>query len=244
MEKMVKLNISLNSSFPRDKCLNQESWGRAITAVAASIILTGNVLVVLVLIKFPSSRFRPLHWFIVQLAVADFGVGLVLLFIGTFSRVMFETLSLMSSLFIYGALASTTSTSTLGVTFIALDRYLYIVKHRRYKSLVTRKRVAGAITAAMLVPLAVFVLGPSLGWNCVSSCDCRLYNANPTGQFCFGSHCSQMMTPFRSETVLIGGTSLASLLIASLALYAKIFQKVRCGYWQCQRYIFALWTSV
>nr|XP_002126136.2 cannabinoid receptor 1 isoform X1 [Ciona intestinalis] len=208
-------------------CVNTESWGKAITAIAGTLIVLGNFLVVVVLMRLPARRFRPLHWFIVQLAVADFFVGLIVLWIGTFSSLFLDTVSLMSGIATYGVLAAATSTSTLGVLFIAVDRHFYILRHRRYKQIMTRLRVGTAIVVACVVPATFFVVVPAFGWNCIQSCDCRLYNIDQNRRYCFGSHCSQMMTPFRGETVLGGGICLLLLLVVSVSVYVKIFVQVR-----------------
>ncbi|CAK8682629.1 unnamed protein product [Clavelina lepadiformis] len=224
MENQTYSNVTL---LPRSICLNYESWGRALTAIAGSMIIFGNLLVALVIFKYPARNFRPLNWFIVQLAIADFSVGVIVLWIGTFSALFLDAVSLMSSIMSYGVLASATSTSTLGVMFIALDRYFYILKHTSYRSIMTRRKVAIAIAVACVVPLIVFIVGPAIGWNCIESCDCSVYNRDPSMRYCFGEYCSQMMTPFRSETVLIGGISLALLLVISIFIYLQIFCKIR-----------------
>jgi len=207
-------------------CLNNESWGFAVTAITSTFIIIGNILVIAVLIRFPSRRFRALNWLICQLAVADLLVGIIVMWIGTFGTLLMETVTLMNSLLTYGLLASFTSTSTLGVLFIAVDRYFYVLKHTDYRKIVTRRRIGAAIGAAIVVPFTVFVVAPALGWNCIKQCDCSLYNDDATQNYCFGEHCSQMMTPFTTENVLIGGTCLLLLLIVSISVYFHIFLRV------------------
>ena len=121
-------------------CLNNESWGFIVTALTSTFIIAGNVLVIAVIIRFPSRRFRALHWLICQLAVADLCVGIVVLWIGTLGTLLMETVKLMDSLITYGLLASFTSTSTLGVLFIAVDRYFFVLRHSEYRKIITRRR--------------------------------------------------------------------------------------------------------
>jgi len=71
------------------------------------------------------------------------------------------------------------------------------------------------------------VVAPAFGWNCIAACDCSLYNADPTQDFCVGDHCSQMMTPFTTELILVGGVCLLVLLVLSVLVYFHIFVKVR-----------------
>lgn len=123
-----------------DICLNNESWGFVVTALTSFFIITGNLLIITVLIRFPSRRFRALNWLICQLAVADTSVGVVVFWIGTLSTLVMQSVTLMDSLITYGLLASFTSTSVLGVFLVALDRYFYVIRHSEYKQLVTKNR--------------------------------------------------------------------------------------------------------
>ena len=123
-----------------DICLNNESWGFIVTALTSFFIITGNLLIITVLIRFPSRRFRALNWLICQLAVADTSVGIVVFWIGTVSTLVMKSVTLMDSLITYGLLAAFTSTSVLGVFLVALDRYFYVIRHSEYKQIVTKNR--------------------------------------------------------------------------------------------------------
>ena len=87
-------------------------------------------------------------------------------------------------------------------------------------------RLKVAMACAFFVPLVVFVIAPAFGWNCIEECDCTIYNEDPTKRYCKGLKCSQMMTPFTTAYVLVGGLCLLVLLILSIIIYFHIFIKV------------------
>ena len=219
-------NETQNWTAQSSVCLNSESWGWVVTSITSLLIMVGNSLVIIVLLKKASQYFRATHWFLLLLASADISVGFTVLWTGTLSPLLFNTITLMSGMVTYGALASATSTSTLGVLFIAIERYVYILHNNNYKKIVNKTTVGWAILGAVIVPLAVFVVAPGAGWNCIRSCYCEIYDVNPESKYCFGRRCSQMMTPFRVETLFIGGLSLLFVLIVAIAMYLRIYLKV------------------
>ncbi|XP_039266203.1 adenosine receptor A1-like isoform X2 [Styela clava] len=225
----VHNNFSQNSSnsSETDLCINHESWGTPIVLVESSFIIFGNLFVLLVLSKYPSKKFKPLNCFIVQLALADLCVGGIILWIGFLSAKVYSYVSLTSGIVVYGILATATSVSTLSILCIAIDRYIYILRHQRYKKIMTKTLVSVMIIVSWLLPTSVFILAPLGGWSCIKKCDCGIYNGNVNQEYCLGDECSQMMTPFKAETLLVGGICLLVLLLASVIIYILLLSKVR-----------------
>lgn len=230
----ASLSTSLNDSNITDGsnelCINHEAWGTAIVLVESTFIIIGNLFVLIILCIYPPRKFRPLNYFIVQLAIADLLVGVIVLWIGFLSAKVYSRVNLISGIIVYGILASTSSASTLSVLYIAVDRYIYILKHNNYRKIMTRSVVISLIAIAWLLPIGVFIVAPALGWSCIEECDCSLYNSDQNAEYCHGDTCSQMMTPFKSETVFIGGLCLLLLLIASVIIYVMLLRKVCYNY--------------
>lgn len=221
--------MGVNASWKNETnlCQNHEAWGTAIVILESTLIIIGNLFVLLVFLKYPSKRFKPLNYFITQLALADLCIGVIVLWIGFLSAKIYSYVSLISGIFVYGLLATATSASTLSVLFIAIDRYIYILMHQKYKKIMKRSAVFTFMVLSWLLPSIVFIIAPISGWNCVESCDCSIYNRDENTDYCIGASCSQMMTPFRSETLFIGGICLLALLFASVMLYMMLLLKVR-----------------
>lgn len=207
-------------------CKNGEAWGISIVIIEVLLIVVGNVTVLAVVIKYPATKFRPLNWFILNLAVADLCIGIITLWIGFLSAKVYSEVGLNSGIIVYGILACCTSTSTLGVFFIAFDRYTYILMHNNYKNIMSRRKVMVALVFAWIAPVVLYIIAPLCGWNCIDACNCSIFNMDEQLVYCFGSKCSQMMTPFHGLTILIGGICLLVLLIASCSIYSAILIKV------------------
>lgn len=220
-----KLNASDQDR--RGYCINYESWGTPIVIAESCSIIIGNLFVLIVLTKYSRRRFQPLNYFIMQLALADLCVGGIIFWIGFLSSKAFEYVTFLHGILNYGILATASSVSTLTVLFIAIDRYIYILKHHQYKSIITKPVTCAMITASWVLPTCVFIVAPASGWSCASVCNCSIYNENPDLEYCVGEECSQMMTPFKKETLIIGGVCLLLSLLLSAMVYVLVIFQVR-----------------
>ena len=119
--------------------------------ILAVVTIVGNGLVILLITTRRNLR-TTTNWFVLSLAVADFGVGSVWYSRSSFCSIgsdkicvneAVEIASLIGNLF---ALASATNLCAL-----TLDRYLAIVHPLRYVTFMTKKRVALLVSAAWAV---------------------------------------------------------------------------------------------
>ena len=123
------------------------------------VTVTGNGLVFYLIVTRRNLR-TTANWFVLSLAVADFGVGVansVPLFTGCHIRYLcFSHISPVMTYLIY---ASITNLCTL-----TLDRYLAIIKPLRYITFMTMKRVVLLVAVSWMLPLLIF-LAPYLAFK-------------------------------------------------------------------------------
>ena len=117
------------------------------------VTVTGNGLVFYLIVTRRNLR-TTANWFVLSLAVADFGVGVansVTLFTGCHIR--YSCFSHISPVMTYLIYASITNLCTL-----TLDRYLAIIKPLRYITFMTMKRVVLLVAVSWGLPLLIFLV--------------------------------------------------------------------------------------
>ena len=124
------------------------------------VIVVGNGLVIFLITTRRNLR-TTTNWFVLSLAVADFGVGAILYPRFSFCSIRDETCvnEAVEIAFLIGSLFMYATVTNLCV--LTLDRYLAIVHPLRYVTFMTKKRVA------MLV---------SAGWGVASTLSAFLFN--------------------------------------------------------------------
>ncbi|XP_078255928.1 cannabinoid receptor 1 [Rhinoraja longicauda] len=124
-----------------------------------------NVLILLVIIRSRSLRYKPSYHFIGSLAVADL-LGSVIFVYSFVDFHVFKTKD-SPSVFLFKLGGVTASfTASVGSLFLtAIDRYISIHKPLAYKRIVTRPKAVVAFTVMWTISVIIAVL-PLLGWNC------------------------------------------------------------------------------
>ena len=121
------------------------------------VIVVGNGLVIFLITTRRNLR-TTTNWFVLSLAVADFGIGTVMYPRFSFCSIRDETCVneaveiafLIGSLFMYA--------SVTNLCALTLDRYLAVVHPLRYVTSMTKKRVALLVAAAWGVALTLSAL--------------------------------------------------------------------------------------
>ena len=115
--------------------------------ILAVVAVVGNGLVILLITTRRNLR-TTTNWFVLSLAVADFGVGAVYYPRVSFCSIFDETCvnEAVEIAFLFGALFVYASAGNLCA--LTLDRYLAIVHPLRYVTFMTKKRVALLVAAA------------------------------------------------------------------------------------------------
>ncbi|XP_078364415.1 adenosine receptor A2a-like [Oculina patagonica] len=127
-----------------------ENWFNFIGWFLSVVTATGNGFVV-----FLVAKTRQLHssanWFVLSLAVADFGVG-----VAVFPSSYFCSLSMACNLRVYVACYwFFLHCSVTNLCLLTWDRYIAIVYPFRYNTSVTKRRPEMVILTARLIPFAI-----------------------------------------------------------------------------------------
>ena len=122
-------------------------------------IVIGNGLAIFLITMRPNLR-TTTNWFVLSLAVADFGVGAVWYPRLSFCSIRDETCVNEAVKIAYSIGYSFVVSSVTNLCALTLDRYLAIVHPLRYATFMTRRRVALLVSAAWSV--AIFGLISSL----------------------------------------------------------------------------------
>ncbi|XP_062896436.1 cannabinoid receptor 1 isoform X2 [Mobula hypostoma] len=124
-----------------------------------------NVLILFVIIRSRTLRYKPSYHFIGSLAVADL-LGSVIFVYSFVDFHVFQTKD-SPSVFLFKLGGVTASfTASVGSLFLtAIDRYISIHKPLAYKRIVTRPKAVVAFTVMWTISIIIAVL-PLLGWNC------------------------------------------------------------------------------
>ena len=117
------------------------------------VVVTGNGLVIYLIATRRNLR-TTTNWFVLSLAVADFGFGAA------------NSVALLTACYIHhfcGAFIQTQSAvfylvyaSITNLCALTLDRYLAIIKPLRYITFMTTKRIVSLVTLAWILPFLVF----------------------------------------------------------------------------------------
>ncbi|KYO27861.1 adenosine receptor A3 [Alligator mississippiensis] len=131
----------------------------SIIAVSATV---GNALVIGVVKLNPSFQ-NTTFYFIISLALADIAVGLLVM---PLAIVVSQGLVIpfYACLFVCCLLIFFTNASILSLLAIAIDRYLRVKLHTRYKIITTQRRIWVALGLCWLVSLLTAFV-PMFGWN-------------------------------------------------------------------------------
>ena len=128
-------------------------WLSIFGLLLSVVIVTGNGLVFYLIVTRRNLR-TTANWFVLSLAVADFGVGVansVTLLTGCYIRLL--CFSHISTAMLYLVYASITNLCAL-----TLDRYLAIIKPLRYITFMTMKRVVLLVAVSWGLPLLIFLV--------------------------------------------------------------------------------------
>ena len=127
------------------------------------IIIIGNGLVIYLITTRRKLRTKT-NWFVLSLAVADFGVGAIY-FPSTFTcRIRDMCVSRHVRVIVYAILSFLIYASVMNICALALDRYLAIVKPMRYVTFLNTKRVALLVSAAWGVAFLVVLFRCLIDW--------------------------------------------------------------------------------
>ena len=128
-------------------------WFSIFAWLLSVVTVTGNGLVFYLIVTRRNLRTRT-NWFVLSLAVVDFGVGVAnsgTLLTGCYIRHL--CFSHISTAMAYLTYASITNLCTL-----TLDRYLAIIKPLRYITFMTMKRVVLLVAVSWGLPLLIFLV--------------------------------------------------------------------------------------
>ncbi|XP_048386856.1 cannabinoid receptor 1 isoform X2 [Stegostoma tigrinum] len=163
-----------------------------------------NVLILCVIIRSRSLRYKPSYHFIGSLAVADL-LGSVIF---VYSFVDFHVFQRKDSpnvfLFKLGGVTASFTASVGSLFLTAIDRYISIHKPLAYKRIVTRPKAVIAFTVMWTISIMIAVL-PLLGWNCKK----------------LNSVCSDIF-PLIDETYLMFWIGVTSILLLFI-IYAYVY---------------------
>ena len=127
-----------------------ENWLNFIGWLLSVVTATGNTFVV-----FLVAKNRRLHssanWFVLSLAVADFGVGIVVFPSSYFCKYSMACNMTVQMAFYWFFLHS----SVTNLCFLTYDRYTAIVHPLRYNTFMTERRPGMVILTAWLIPFAI-----------------------------------------------------------------------------------------
>ena len=130
--------------------MTAENWLNSIGWLLSVVTATGNTFVVSLVAKS-----RRLHssanWFVLSLAVADFGVGIVVFPSSYFCNYTMACNMRVQMAFFWFFLHS----SVTNLCFLTCDRYTAIVHPLRYNTSMTKRRPGMVILAAWLIPFAI-----------------------------------------------------------------------------------------
>ena len=135
-------------------------WFQILGWLLTVIIIIGNGLVIYLITTRRKLRTKT-NWFVLSLAVADFGVGATFFPRVSVCWITDETCVNYVIIIVYSIGYFVMSASVMNLCVLTLDRYLAIVKPMRYVTFMTTKRVALLISAAWGVSF-VGVLIPRL----------------------------------------------------------------------------------
>ena len=124
-----------------------------IGAVLISIILFGNCMVLVLIVRFHHLR-TPTNYFIMGMAIADFNVGILALVSIIIRLNPHIPIQPVACLLYNFSLAYPSVTSIFTLLFVTLDRYLKVVSPYRYELVVTNKT---ALTSVVLIYLFSFL---------------------------------------------------------------------------------------
>ena len=136
------------------------SWFQITSWLLTAIIIIGNGLVIYLITTRRKLRTKT-NWFVLSLAVADFGVGATYFPRVSVCWITDKTCVNYVIIIVYSIGYFVMSASVMNLCVLTLDRYLAIVKPMRYVTFMTTKRVALLISAAWGVSF-VGVLIPRL----------------------------------------------------------------------------------
>ena len=128
-------------------------WFSIFAWLLSVFTVTGNGLVFYLIVTRRNLRTRT-NWFVLSLAVADFGVAVAnsVIFTGCYSHQSCANFVALRSAFYYLVYVSITNLCTL-----TLDRYLSIIKPLRYINFMTMKRVVLLVAVSWSLPSLIFL---------------------------------------------------------------------------------------
>ncbi|GFN93692.1 octopamine receptor beta-3r [Plakobranchus ocellatus] len=144
-------------------------FGMLLSACAISV----NIITILTLCRTPSLRTMS-NLYMASLAVSDFLVGLTLIPFTVFQLPSFRATTLDPSTFLchllFGACLGLELISTLHITLIAIDRYIYIVRPYVYPRLVVKKSVSLTIGVVWMIGLVFSIIPHLVGERKAAKC--------------------------------------------------------------------------
>ena len=127
-------------------------WFSIFAWLLSVVTVTGNGLVFYLIVTRRNLRTRT-NWFVLSLAVVDFGVGVAnsgTLLTGCYIRQLcFSHISTAMAYLVYA--------SIINLCTLTLDRYLAIIKPLRYITFMTMKRVVLLVAVSWSLPLLIFL---------------------------------------------------------------------------------------
>uniref|UniRef100_A0A8D0DHZ3 Adenosine receptor A3 n=1 Tax=Salvator merianae TaxID=96440 RepID=A0A8D0DHZ3_SALMN len=192
----------------------------ALESVITVLAILGNVVVICVMRLNPAFQ-KTTFYFVVSLAVADIGVGLVtpvaiVLILGL--EILYDICLFMCCL-----LVIFTQASIISLLAIAIDRYLRIKLLTRYNMIITKKRICMALGITWLLSVLLGIT-PMFGWA---------EEREKNSSFVQCKFTRVMKMEFLTYLNFFIGTLVP--LVVMLALYAKIFWIIRVKLRQCSR---------
>lgn len=196
-----------------------------ISGIISISIITGNLLVIMAILKGPSKFRRPMYWLIIHLSIADLLVGLMLLWNYTLASLLDIHNTMTSLLVLFGIWILSVCASLFGFLLLAADRYVQIFYKNFHRTYATKCTVGTAIFFSWLIPICMFFIPPiAFDWNCIGSCECK----NDSYMTCTPlTDCSQVLPPFKKVYTLYIGIYLCVLMPWPIIIYCLIYIKVR-----------------
>lgn len=189
------------------------------------LVILGNGLVILAVLGGQSRLFRPMYWFIVHISFSDFLIGVMLLWNYCLMAALNLNNTMTSLIVIHSFWLVSACSSVMGITLLALDRYMQVVHREFHRVYFNQITVGVSILLSWIIPISIYMLPPLLmNTTCKESCRCPEDNYMECLPW---KECSLVIPPFKKGLVLTAAFYLFTVMLFPIVIYSMIFYKVR-----------------
>lgn len=140
------MNMSSNGTDNTPYDLSRSVWYWLIRGIIAFLTVAGNGWVIYLIVKIPRLHLTP-NWFLLNLLVSDFCVGIVNFPLGITCKFLVKC----TPTFSFPVLNAFLNASVTSLCLMTLDRYLAVVRPFRYQGYMTKSRVLISIITSWFV---------------------------------------------------------------------------------------------